>query len=118
MSLLLLGDSIMKMSQQLKIKQNQSLIMTPQLQQAIKLLQLSNIELNEFVEKAKEENPFLKDDFIEQDGTNYKENTEEVSPNPNSYEKVKLQSNLETENTFDSHISANSYETREKYQNK
>ena len=56
--------------------------------------------------------------FIEQDGTNYKENTEEVSPNPNSYEKVKLQSNLETENTFDSHISANSYETREKYQNK
>ena len=116
MNLLILGDSIMKMSQQLKIKQNQSLIMTPQLQQAIKLLQLSNIELNEFVEKAKEENPFLKDDFIEQDGTNYKENTEEVSPNPNSYEKVKLQSNLETENTFDSHISANSYETREKYQ--
>ena len=35
----------MKLGQQLKIKQNQSLIMTPQLQQAIKLLQLNNLEL-------------------------------------------------------------------------
>ncbi len=33
--------------------------MTPQLQQAIKLLQLSNLELAEFVEKQLEENPFL-----------------------------------------------------------
>ena len=43
----------MKLGQQLKIKQNQSLIMTPQLQQAIKLLQLTNIELAEFIDKAK-----------------------------------------------------------------
>jgi RNA polymerase sigma-54 factor len=33
--------------------------MTPQLQQAIKLLQLSNLELSEFVEQQLEENPFL-----------------------------------------------------------
>jgi RNA polymerase sigma-54 factor len=33
--------------------------MTPQLQQAIKLLQLSNLELAEFVEQQLEENPFL-----------------------------------------------------------
>ena len=52
----------MKISQQLKIKQNQSLIMTPQLQQAIKLLQLSNLELSEFVENARAENPFIKDE--------------------------------------------------------
>ena len=51
----------MKLGQQLKIKQNQSLIMTPQLQQAIKLLQLTNIELSDFIDKAKLENPFLKD---------------------------------------------------------
>ena len=49
----------MKLGQQLNIKQNQSLIMTPQLQQAIKLLQLTNIELSEFIEKAQLENPFL-----------------------------------------------------------
>ncbi len=33
--------------------------MTPQLQQAIKLLQLSNLELSEYVETQLEENPFL-----------------------------------------------------------
>ena len=43
----------MKLGQQLKIKQNQSLIMTPQLQQAIKLLQLTNIELAKKMWKKK-----------------------------------------------------------------
>ena len=51
----------MKLGQQLKIKQNQSLIMTPQLQQAIKLLQLSNIELADFIVQAQLENPFLQE---------------------------------------------------------
>ena len=50
----------MKLGQQLKIKQNQSLIMTPQLQQAIKLLQLSNIELAEFIENAPVRKSFFK----------------------------------------------------------
>ena len=53
----------MKINQQLKIKQNQSIVMTPQLQQAIKLLQLTNIELAEYVENAKLENPFIKEDL-------------------------------------------------------
>ncbi len=49
----------MAMSPQLKMKQSQSLVMTPQLQQAIKLLQLSNIELSAFVEEQLESNPLL-----------------------------------------------------------
>lgn len=49
----------MAMSPQLKMKQSQSLVMTPQLQQAIKLLQLSNIELAAFVEEQLESNPLL-----------------------------------------------------------
>jgi RNA polymerase sigma-54 factor len=36
--------------------------MTPQLQQAIKLLQLSNVELNTFVERELEQNPLLERD--------------------------------------------------------
>jgi len=40
-------------------KQSQSLVMTPQLQQAIKLLQLSNIELSAFIEEQLESNPLL-----------------------------------------------------------
>ena len=51
----------MQISQNLKLRQSQSLIMTPQLQQAIKLLQLNNLELCELVRKEIEENPFLED---------------------------------------------------------
>ncbi|MEE9380848.1 MAG: RNA polymerase factor sigma-54 [Hyphomonadaceae bacterium] len=47
------------MRQRLDMKQGQSLVMTPQLQQAIKLLQLSNLELAEFVEGELERNPLL-----------------------------------------------------------
>ncbi len=49
----------MSISQRQEIKQTQSLVMTPQLQQAIKLLQLTNIEINEFVGQEIERNPLL-----------------------------------------------------------
>jgi len=49
----------MAMKQSLDMRQGQSLVMTPQLQQAIKLLQLSNQELAEFVEAELERNPLL-----------------------------------------------------------
>ena len=45
----------MQISQNLKLKQSQSLVMTPQLQQAIKLLQLTNLELCDLVNKELEE---------------------------------------------------------------
>merc|ERR1711977_582660 len=77
-----------KLGQQLKIKQNQTLIMTPQLQQAIKLLQLTNIELTDFIDKAQLENPFLKEDC-----------------------------SLDLENTFDTHISSNSKKENQKLYN-
>ena len=41
----------MQLSQSLNLKQKQSLVMTPQLQQAIKLLQLTNLELKQFLEE-------------------------------------------------------------------
>ena len=41
------------------MRQGQSLVMTPQLQQAIKLLQLNNIELAEYVDAEIERNPLL-----------------------------------------------------------
>jgi RNA polymerase sigma-54 factor len=49
----------MALTQRLELKQGQSLVMTPQLQQAIKLLQLSNLELTEYVETELERNPLL-----------------------------------------------------------
>ncbi|MEO7055151.1 MAG: RNA polymerase factor sigma-54 [Rhizomicrobium sp.] len=52
----------MALGQRLEIRQGQSLVMTPQLQQAIKLLQLSNIELAEYCEAELEKNPLLERD--------------------------------------------------------
>ncbi len=52
----------MAVTQRLEVRQAQSLVMTPQLQQAIKLLQMSNIELSEFVEQEIEQNPLLEPD--------------------------------------------------------
>jgi len=47
------------MKQSLQIKMGQSLAMTPQLQQAIKLLQLSTLELQTEIQSALESNPML-----------------------------------------------------------
>ena len=47
------------LGQRLDIRQGQGLVITPQLQQAIKLLQLSNLELDAFVEAELEKNPLL-----------------------------------------------------------
>jgi RNA polymerase sigma-54 factor len=49
----------MALSQRLEFRQSQSLVMTPQLMQAIKLLQLSNLDLSTFVEEELERNPLL-----------------------------------------------------------
>jgi len=56
----------MAINAKLEMRQTQSLVMTPQLQQAIKLLQLSNMELSAFVEEELERNPLLERD--EDDG--------------------------------------------------
>ncbi|MBT3989322.1 MAG: RNA polymerase factor sigma-54 [Rhodospirillaceae bacterium] len=52
----------MALTPRLELRHSQSLVMTPQLQQAIKLLQMSNIDLNEFVESELAENPMLERD--------------------------------------------------------
>ncbi len=49
----------MSFAQRLEVRQGQSLVMTPQLQQAIKLLQMSNFELSAYVEDELLRNPLL-----------------------------------------------------------
>jgi RNA polymerase sigma-54 factor len=49
----------MALTQKLEIRQSQTLVMTPQLMQAIKLLQLSNLDLASYVEGELERNPLL-----------------------------------------------------------
>jgi len=52
----------MALTPRLDLRQSQSLVITPQLQQAIKLLQLSAVELIEYVEQELESNPLLEAD--------------------------------------------------------
>lgn len=54
-----------KMSQGLKLKQTQGLVMTPQLQQAIKLLTLGHMEMTDIISKELVENPILEEVSID-----------------------------------------------------
>jgi RNA polymerase sigma-54 factor len=49
----------MALTQRLQLRQSHALVMTPQLMQAIKLLQLSNLDLVGYVESELERNPLL-----------------------------------------------------------
>ena len=49
----------MSLAPRLDIRQSQSLVMTPQLQQAIRLLALSNLEVETFIAEEIEKNPLL-----------------------------------------------------------
>jgi RNA polymerase sigma-54 factor len=56
------------MKQTLQLKLTQHLTLTPQLQQSIRLLQLSTLELNQELERFLAENPLLERDEGEEDG--------------------------------------------------
>ncbi len=84
----------LELKQQLKL--TQSLVMTPQLQLAIKLLQLSRLELVDMVREEIEINPVL-DDTIEA-GTNEGVRVEEEKPKPT--EEIDWQACLEEQSDY------------------
>ncbi|PZQ64112.1 MAG: RNA polymerase sigma-54 factor [Phenylobacterium zucineum] len=63
----------MALSARLEVRQGQGLVITPQLQQAIKLLQMSNLELEAFVEGELERNPLLQREEGESDAPDHAE---------------------------------------------
>ena len=81
----------MALTPRLELRQSQSLVMTPQLQQAIKLLQFSNLELAEYVEQELEKNPML-----ERDGEDHRDRddgpSESADPPPSADETESLES--------------------------
>jgi RNA polymerase sigma-54 factor len=58
----------MSLAPRLDLRQSQSLVMTPQLQQAIRLLALSNLEVEGFIAEEIEKNPLLESSAPEEDG--------------------------------------------------
>jgi RNA polymerase sigma-54 factor len=71
----------MALTQRLQIRQSQALVMTPQLMQAIKLLQLSNLDLVAYVEAELERNPLLDSSSAEGDATPAEANSTEPTNN-------------------------------------
>ncbi len=111
---------MMQISQNLKLKQSQSLVMTPQLQQAIKLLQLNNLELTNLVNKELEENPFLENENAELDNQEDAEieKTEDLDESFQSGEAISdephnndYENRWDTDNTFDYNNKSSSIES-------
>ncbi|MEO5493705.1 MAG: RNA polymerase factor sigma-54 [Sphingomonas sp.] len=75
----------MSLAPRLDLRQSQSLVMTPQLQQAIRLLALSNLEVETFIAEEIERNPLLDSAGQEDDGpTQEREAPVAVSDEPAS----------------------------------
>ena len=84
--------------------------MTPQLQQAIKLLQLNNLELTELVNKELEENPFLENESNEEQVEKIDDETNDLSESFESGESIKDEpKNEDYDNRWDTDLSFQSY---------
>ncbi|OEE77941.1 RNA polymerase factor sigma-54 [Vibrio ordalii] len=112
------------MKPSLQLKLGQQLAMTPQLQQAIRLLQLSTLELQQEIQEALESNPLLDvEEAYEENATadvhsinEDKETSTEVldiEPQDSSdlIEKSEISSELEIDTTWDDVYSANTGST-------
>lgn len=105
----------MAITPKLEIKQSQSLLMTPQLRQAINLLQMSNLELSSVIEQELASNPLLEreDDFLNQD--NEKEQTIDDYASETE-DNVDTPLDIDIDNTFDDDGSdCEGYETANDY---
>ena len=105
----------MAITTKLEIKQSQSLLMTPQLRQAINLLQMSNLELSSVIEQELASNPLLEreDDFLNQD--NEKEQTIDDYASEKE-DNVDTPLDIDIDNTFDDDGSdCEGYETANDY---
>ena len=93
----------MVMKASLQLKMGQHLTMTPQLQQAIKLLQLSTLDLQAEIQEALESNPML--ELIEDSGdhdSGEKQNQDQQTSSSNAQDSAKEQHDSEREDFSDS----------------
>lgn len=83
------------MKQSLQLKASQQLTLTPQLQQAIRLLQLSTLDLQQEIDTLLHDNPMLEREEVEPEDTPEREPLPVVSPSPDT--PAPDQSELHTE---------------------
>ena len=85
------------MKQSLQLKMGQSLTMTPQLQQAIRLLQLSSLELQHEVQDALDSNLMLEEGAEEERSTDAKDTALELKPTDNKQDQKEVEVGETTE---------------------
>ncbi len=96
----------------LEIKQSQSLLMTPQLRQAINLLQMTNLELNQMVEEELQTNPLLEREDDRIADSDAKEQTIDDYEDPNPSPLDSFEEDADYDNRFDDYGSdAANYDT-------
>lgn len=107
------------MKPSLQLKFSQQLTMTPQLQQAIRLLQLSTLDLQQEIQEALDNNPLLEaeeqltaagpEDFTPKENQGESENDGmETMDTGTALEKQELPEELPTDTTWDEYLSASS----------
>jgi RNA polymerase sigma-54 factor len=93
---------------QLQQKMSQRLIMTPQMQQSIQLLQLSTLELSEMLQEEMVENPMLEEEeFIEQPDRNMEDQETPPEPVPDAPEAMEV-GKIELDNDWADYFSDSS----------
>jgi len=106
----------MEMRQQLKM--SQQLVMTPQLQQAIKLLQLTRLELQDVVRQELEENPLL-EETLEADEIRESEQADltesEETPDAPGDDFKEVEAGDETLRDWDSYLDGYTFSSGEQY---
>lgn len=91
----------MALEQKLHLRLSQKLIMTPSLQQAIKLLQLSKLELQEVLNQELLENPLLEESAEETKAEENEEQAAAQGEEPQKQEEPKVESKEEERDSFD-----------------
>ena len=106
----------MSIKLKLQSKQMQSLVLTPQMRQAIHILQLNNLELNEFLAEQVNENPFLEIQEAQGFGTaldasnSDNNDVENAADSINSVAGDFLDSSFKSGNLPETHITDSFYE--------
>ena len=99
------------MKQNLQFKASQHLSLTPQLQQSIKLLQMSSVELNQELEILIQQNPLI--EIFEEEDEEENKNTPTISQEETSFEILNHQEHQEA--TYDHEINWGDEYTKDNY---
>jgi len=92
----------LKIGYELTIEQTQKLSMTPELIQAIQILQYNNQELNEYIDKELLENPILESEY-------HKESDTEIDIDSLRDQLIQADENVEAYKQWESHSTSDEY---------